>query len=248
MGSEFKKLCRLAGETVAKYRLITAGDRIIAGLSGGKDSLVMMHVLKHLQQHAPVEFSVTAATFDPGFPGFGLESLRDYCRTQQWEHHVVKLNVAQVVEEKSFDSSPCVLCSRLRRGKLYGLARELNCNKLALGHHLDDIIISFLMSLCRGQGVTTMAPIVPPKSPEKPWIIRPMALVPESLIVQCASLMELPVSGICRYKEQLDDGDRKYFQNSLQMWEKRIPDLRSNIARSLANPQVEHLLCLPTEK
>ena len=93
-----------------------------------------------------------------------------------------------------------------------------------------------------------MAPIVPPKSPEKPWIIRPMALVPESLIVQCASLMELPVSGICRYKEQLDDGDRKYFQNSLQMWEKRIPDLRSNIARSLANPQVEHLLCLPTEK
>lgn len=246
--SAFKKLRKLTGEAIVRYRMIADGDRILCGLSGGKDSFVLLEVLHQLQKAAPVKFHICAVTFDPGFPEFNAQGTASYCREKNWEHHQISMQISEIIEEKDFSHAPCVMCSRLRRGKLYGLARELNCNKLALGHHLDDIIISFLMSLCRGQGVTTMAPIVPPKSPEKPWIIRPMALVPESLIVQCASLMELPVSGICRYKEQLDDGDRKYFQNSLQMWEKRIPDLRSNIARSLANPQVEHLLCLPTEK
>lgn len=245
MGSEFKKLCRLAGETVAKYRLITAGDRIIAGLSGGKDSLVMMHVLKHLQQHAPVEFSVTAATFDPGFPGFGLESLRDYCRTQQWEHHVVKLNVAQVVEEKSFDSSPCVLCSRLRRGKLYGLANELGCNKLALGQHLDDILTSFMMSLCRGQGLTTMAPLALPENPAHPAVIRVLAMVPEELIIRCAAELEVPVTGRCIYYEKLRSGDRAYFAELLKTLTTRISDLRSNMAKSLSHVELEHLLLTP---
>ena len=87
-----------------------------------------------------------------------------------------------------------------------------------------------------------MAPVVPPKNEGKPWIIRPLALAPESLIAQCASEMDIPVSGVCRYKEQLDQGDRKYFAQTVAEWEKRIPDLRSNILHSLMHPDVEHLL------
>ena len=244
----FKKLRKIAGEAIVRYGMIQDGDRILCGLSGGKDSFVLLEVLHQLQKAAPVKFDILAVTFDPGFPEFNAAGTAGFCRKKNWEHHMINMQISEIIEEKDFTHAPCVMCSRLRRGKLYGLARELNCNKLALGHHLDDIIISFLMSLCRGQGVTTMAPVVPPKSPDKPWIIRPMALAPESLIIQCAAVMELPVSGICRYKEQLDDGDRKYFQQTLGEWEKRIPDLRSNIARSLANPQIEHLLCVPDQK
>ena len=123
MENIFKKICRIAGETVVKYRLIENGDRILAGLSGGKDSFVMLHLLEHLRQAAPVEFTVEAITFDPGFQEFSADAVAAYCREQQWKHHVIKMDIASVLEDKNFTHAPCVLCSRLRRGKLYGAAR-----------------------------------------------------------------------------------------------------------------------------
>ena len=238
----FKKLRKIAGNAIVKYGMISSGDRILCGLSGGKDSFVLVELLHQLRKAAPVDFDIVCVTFDPGFPEFNASDTCAFCKERNWEHHVIKMQIADIIDEKDFDHAPCVMCSRLRRGKLYGFAREMNCGKLALGHHLDDIIISFIMSLCRGQGVTTMAPVVPPKTADKPCIIRPLALAPESLICQCAAEMELPRAGICRYKEQLEAGDRKYFAETIAEWEKRIPNLRSNIAHSLQNPQWEHLL------
>ena len=245
MGKVFKKLCRLAGETVVKYRLIADGDRILVGVSGGKDSLALMHVLTHLQQAAPVKFSLECVTFDPGFPEFGADAVQAYCREQKWNHHTLKMDIASIVQEKGFDRAPCVLCSRLRRGKLYGMAQELKCNKLALGQHLDDIVSSMLISLCRGQGVTTMAPKVQPDDPEHPVIIRPLALVPEALIVEYTSTLDLPKAGICRYREQLQQGDRVYFKGVIDELSRYIPDLRSNIAHSLSKVETDHLLIVP---
>lgn len=244
----FKKLRRIAGETIVRYRMISAGDRILAGLSGGKDSFVMLELLHQLRQAAPVPFEVTAVTFDPGFPGFNVSEISAYCKARRWDQRIIGMDIPGIISEKDFSHAPCVLCSRLRRGRLYGLAKELDCGKLALGHHLDDIIISFLMSLCRGQGVSTMAPVVHSKDEGKPCVIRPLALVPEELIRECAALMDLPEAGVCCYKEQLNSGDRKYFAGTLAQWEQRIPDLRSNIARSLMNPEVEHLLCPPEKQ
>ncbi|MBO5762270.1 MAG: tRNA 2-thiocytidine(32) synthetase TtcA, partial [Lentisphaeria bacterium] len=181
----FKKLRKIAGNAIVKYDMISAGDRILCGLSGGKDSFVLVELLHQLRKAAPIDFDVVCVTFDPGFPEFNAEGTAAYCRQRSWEHHIIKMQIAEIIEEKDFNHAPCVMCSRLRRGKLYGLAKELNCGKLALGHHLDDIIISFIMSLCRGQGVTTMAPVVPPKAEGNPCIIRPLALAPESQISQC---------------------------------------------------------------
>ena len=244
----FKKICRIAGETVVKYRLIENKDRILAGLSGGKDSFVMLHLLEHLRQAAPVDFTFEAITFDPGFPEFSVDAIADYCRERHWKHHVIKMDIASVIEDKNFTHAPCVLCSRLRRGKLYGAARELNCSKLALGQHLDDIITSMLMSLCRGQGITTMAPKVSPKTPEHPTVIRPLALVPEDLIRKYAASLELPSAGICRYREQLEkSGDRSFFRDLIDQLTGRIPDLRSNIAHSLTKVETDHLLIVPEE-
>ena len=242
MADDFAELCRFAGEAAVQYRMIEAGDRILVGASGGKDSFMLLHVLDHLKKVAPVEFDFVAATFDPGYPEFEAPAITEYCRAHGWEHVGIKLDIAAIIAEKGWEKSPCVLCSRLRRGKLYGLCREHKCGKLALGHHFDDLAASFLISLCRGQGLSTMAPVVPPKSPGKPTIIRPLALAPEALIAKCADEMNVPRFGLCRYREQLESGDRKYFRELVDTLAERIPDLRSNLRRSLSRVETEHLL------
>ncbi len=246
MDKEFKKLCRIAGETIVKYRLIADGDRILAGASGGKDSFVLLHLLDHLQKTAPVHFDFIAATFDPRFPGFGVETTVQYCREHNWKHEIISLDIPAVIAEKKMEKNPCMLCSRLRRGHLYKLAGELNCGKLALGQHLDDIISSFLMSLCRGQGLTSMAPLVQPDNPAHPAVIRPLALVPEELIRNCARNFGVPEkSGVCQYEETLKKGDRAQFSALVDELSLRIPGLRSNIAKSLSKVEIDHLLVIP---
>jgi len=242
MAGDFSELCRFAGEAAVQYRMIGADDRILVGTSGGKDSFMLLHVLDHLRKVAPVEFDFVAATFDPGYPEFDAPAIAECCRAHGWEHRTVKLDISGILKDKDWEKSPCVLCSRLRRGKLYGLCRELKCNKLALGHHFDDLATSFLISLCRGQGLTTMAPVVKPKSPGNPTIIRPLALAPEALIARCADELKVPRFGLCRYREQLESGDRRYFRALVDTLAERIPDLRSNLRRSLARVEIDHLL------
>ena len=238
----FRELCKLTGQAVARYRMIEEGDRILVGLSGGKDSFMLLHALHALRRKAPVHFELIAATFDPGFPEFHADRIAGYCREQGWEHRFVRLDIAGILAEKACDDTPCVLCSRLRRGKLYGLAAGENCGKLALGQHFDDIAASFLMSLFRGQGLRTMGPNIATTAKEQVRVIRPFALAPESLIIRCRDEFGPPVAGKCRYEEQLEDGDRAYFRGLLDEISERIPNLRSQMLRSLANVQVDYLL------
>lgn len=242
MADDFSELCRFAGEAAVNYRMIEADDRILVGASGGKDSFMLLHVLDHLRKVAPVRFDFVAATFDPGYAEFDASGIGEYCRAHGWEHVEVKLDIAGIIAEKHWEKAPCVLCSRLRRGKLYGLCREHHCGKLALGHHFDDLATSFLISLCRGQGLTTMAPVVAPKSPGNPTIIRPLALAPEALIARCADALGVPRLGLCRYRKQLEAGDRKYFRDLVDALAERIPDLRANLRRSLSRVETDHLL------
>ena len=236
----FKKICRLAGNAVTEYGMIREGDRILAGVSGGKDSVALLHVLRHFQQAAPVRFELEAVTFDPGFPGFDAESTGALCNHLGIVHHLIRFDMASLLAEKQLEENPCMLCSRLRRGNLYTLARKRNFNKIALGQHLDDAEVSFLMSLCRGAGLSTMGPNVPEKSGDL-RIIRPLILTPESLIAEWVRTQGLPVRGECRYKEQLEGGDRRYFRDLLDRLSERIPDLRSNMLRSMSNIQEGYL-------
>ena len=243
----FRELCRLTGEAVVKYRMIGDGDRILVGLSGGKDSFALLHVLHALRRRAPVRFDVIAATFDPGFPQFNVDGIAAYCRKMNWSHRVVALPMAEILREKAAEKRagtvmPCVLCSRLRRGKLYGLAVEEGCSRLALGQHFDDIAASFLMSFCRGQGLGTMGPNVPVQTRGKALhVIRPLAFVPESLIVACRDGWELPSAGMCPYEETLKTGDRERFRELIERLGKEIPNLRSQMLHSLSKIRAEHL-------
>ncbi|MBQ7393680.1 MAG: hypothetical protein IJV89_04945 [Lentisphaeria bacterium] len=238
----FHKLCRLAGQAVGRFRMIADGDRILVGLSGGKDSITLLHVLYAMQKRAPIRFELFPAVFDPGFPGFGLELLQKYAEEQHWDLHILKTDVAAALDPEK-TNAPCVLCSRIRRGKLANLAQELQCNKLALGHHLDDLLISFLMSAARGQGLTTMGPNVRSKSVPSLRIIRPMALAEESLIREAASeLGPYPDAGKCMYHNELADGDRIYFREMLETMAERIPHIRSQLLYSLGKVETDYLL------
>ena len=237
---QFKKICRLAGHAIMEYSMIRDGDRILTGLSGGKDSVALLHVLRHFRQIAPVHFELEAVTFDPGFPGFDADATGELCRSLGIPHHLIRFDMASLLAEKQLEDNPCMLCSRLRRGNLYTLARKLKFNKIALGQHLDDAEVSFLMSLCRGAGLTTMGPNVSEKNGGI-RIIRPLILTPENMIAEWVRTLDLPVRGECRYKEKLENGDRRFFRNLLDQLSERIPDLRSNMLRSLSNIQEEYL-------
>ena len=236
----FKKICRLAGNAIVEYGMIRADDRILIGVSGGKDSVALVHVLKHFQQTAPIRFELEAATFDPGFSGFSADGTGELCRSLGIGHHLIRLDMESLLREKQLEENPCMLCSRLRRGNLYTLARKLKCNKIALGQHLDDAEVSVLMSLCRGAGLSTMGPNVPEKNGEL-RVIRPLILTPEAMIAEWVTKMNLPIRGECRYREQLENGDRRYFRQLLDRLSERIPDLRSNMLRSMSNIQEGYL-------
>lgn len=236
------KIYKRAGAAIGDYSMIRDGDSILVGVSGGKDSMLLLHVLARLRSRAPVRFSLNAATFDPGFPGFDAEGTKTFCDSLGVPHHTVRLNVQKVIERTGTATRPCILCSRLRRGHLYALAKKLGCNKLALGQHLDDIAVSFLISCCRGGGLTTMGPNVP-SDDDAIRVIRPFAYVEEKMTIQAASMLNIPPRGECIYKQQLEEsGDRAYFKRRLREMERHIPNLLQNILHSLSDVRPSYLL------
>ena len=242
METAFKKVCRLAGEAIVKHEMITPGSRILVGLSGGKDSFVLLRVLCYLRSKAPVDFELTGATFDPGYPGIDTTAIGAWCRECGCSYEVVKLDMASIIAEKSWENAPCVLCSRLRRGKLYGLAKALNCDALALGQHLDDAIASFFMSLCRGQGITSMGANIVSDSAEKVRVIRPLIYAAEELIERAAQELGYAPGGKCPYEQELkNSGDREYFRRLTDRLAEKIPGVRANILHSFATVEKDHL-------
>ncbi len=239
----FEYIVRSAGECIGRYNLITEGDSLLVGLSGGKDSFVLLETLLVLQKKSPVKFSITGATFDPGFPGFPVEKIAGYCRKRGVDFHTVGVSIPEVLAERPSGKPACVLCSRLRRGKLYGLAKELRCSKLVLGQHLDDLLASFLMSALRGGGLTTMAPLSVPDSPESCAVIRPLALADESQIAEAALQFDFPADSRCPYHKQLEEsGDRAKAKRLLAQLEKDFPGARKGLTASLARVEADHLL------
>ncbi len=242
MNKALDQLRRLAGKASADYRMIQPGDKLLLGVSGGKDSLVLLNVLSAIKAKSPFPFSLITATFDPGFSVFCAGETANYCRSFGFEHHILPFDMPALLKEKGNPASPCVLCSRMRRGCLYTLARNLGCNKLVLGQHMDDVIVSFLISLSRGEGITTMGPNVPSEDGSL-RVIRPLIYARESLVAEAAVSLELPVRGECEYKDYLsENGMRAYFKDLLETMEQRIPDIRSHILRSLSDVRPEYLL------
>ena len=242
MSKAADKIRRGIGEAAVKYRMFAQNDRVLAAVSGGKDSMVMLDALAALRARSPIKFELACAVFDPGFPEFPVDAVQKFAEARGIECHIVSYDVPALLKEKSADERPCVLCSRLRRGYLYDLAERLNCNKLALGQHLDDIATSLLIGLFRGQGLTTMGPNIP--ADERPIrVIRPLALLTEECIAAAAAELGVDFHERCPYAAELaTSGDRARFKRVIAELAAEIPHLRENMLRSMSDLRPGYLL------
>ena len=242
MSDSFANLCRLTGQAVNHFEMISEGDRILVGVSGGVDSMMLMQLLVRLQQRAPIRFELFAAVVDEGFSQIDHLPLKKYAAEQKWSFKVLETPIAELVREKGAEARPCSLCSRLRRGFLHGYADELNCNKIALGHHRDDLCVTFLMNLFRGAGLKTMAPNVSADAGSK-RVIRPLCYAPKSLVELAAEGFYFPPMNRCDYAEQLKTtGDRAKAERLLIELESRFPGAGKQMLRSMSDLRPDHLL------
>lgn len=238
----FRHIARETGQAIRDYRMIRAGDRIAVGLSGGKDSMLLMHTLDYLQKRAPVSFHFQAVVIDGGFEAFHADRILGYCQEQGWPCDCIRVDMRQLLAERDLEGEPCAFCSRLRRGKLYGAAASLGCNRLALGQHLDDVCVSFLMGLFHGKGLGTMGGNVPADG-GKLRIIRPFLYLREEALARAAALFSFPECGKCDYLELVDaGGDRAWLEAELVRLEARFPRLQEAMLASLKHVKPGYLL------
>lgn len=188
-----KRLLRTVGRTNGHYELIKEGDKILLGLSGGKDSLTLAHILKHMQRVAPFDFEFKAVTIAYGM-GENLEALHAHCIEHEIDHVVYDTKIFELAEEKiRNNSSFCSFFSRMRRGALYTYALEHGYKKLALAHHLDDAVESFFMNFTYNGALRSMPPVY--KAQNGLEVIRPLIHVRERQLRDCALEANMPIIG-----------------------------------------------------
>lgn len=229
-----KRLRRHVGNAIADYNMVENGDKIMVCLSGGKDSYTLLDILLNLQKTAPVEFSLIAVNLDQKQPGFPEHVLPDYLASLDVPYHIIEKDTYSVVKRVIPEgNTTCGLCSRLRRGTLYGYAQDHGINKIALGHHRDDILETFFLNIFYSGKLKAM----PPKllsDDKKNIIIRPLSYCKEKDIERYAAFRSFPIipCNLCGSQENLQ---RQAMKQMLQSWDKQFPGRLESIFTSLQN-------------
>ncbi len=229
-----KRLRRMVGRAIEDYNMIEEGDRVMVCLSGGKDSYTMLEILLNLQQSAPIKFELIAVNLDQKQPGFPEHVLPEYLEKRGVPFHILERDTYSIVKEIVPEGkTTCGLCSRLRRGSLYGFAQQIGATKIALGHHRDDIIESLFLNMFYGGKMKAM----PPKllsDDKRNVLIRPMAYCKEVDIEKFAQAKEFPIipCNLCGSQENLQ---RQAIKSMLRDWERQNPGRNDVIFSALKN-------------
>ena len=230
---------RDVGKAIHHYDMISHGDRILVGISGGKDSLTLLSVLNERLSRIPITYKLFPVYIDPGFPDSFADPLYDFLRVKNFELRVENTDYGIQAHSETNLENPCFLCSRLRRKRIFEVADELGCSKIAFGHHKDDIIETFFLNLCYAGNISTMRP-VQPFFKGKISIIRPLAYVEEDTIKRFANNKQFPeFINSCPYGEI---SKRKEIKEWLDLLYKTNKKIRGNIFRSLKNVNPDYLL------
>lgn len=236
-----KKLQKGVAEAISQYQMIEEGDKIMVCLSGGKDSYTLLQMLLHFKKVAPVSFEIIAVNLDQKQPGFPEEILPSYLESLDIPYKIIEKNTYKIVMEKTPEGkTTCSLCSRLRRGTLYEAAKDLGCNKLALGHHSNDILETFFLNFFFSGKLETM----PPKFKNDAGdliVLRPLAFCKETDIQHYSEEQQFPIipCNLCGSQENLQ---RKKVKQMMSDWENEFPNRNSIMMNALKNVYPSHLL------
>ncbi|MBV1931207.1 MAG: tRNA 2-thiocytidine(32) synthetase TtcA [Porticoccaceae bacterium] len=229
-----KRLRRNVGKAIADYNMIEPGDKVMVCLSGGKDSYAMLDVLLNLQRTAPINFELVAVNLDQKQPGFPEHVLPQYLTEIGVPFHILEKDTYSIVTELVPENKTyCGLCSRLRRGSLYGFAEEIGATKVALGHHRDDIVETLFLNMFYGGKLKAM----PPKllsDDKRNMIIRPLAYCREADLASLAEMKGFPIipCNLCGSQENLQ---RQVIKDMLRDWEKIHPGRTETIFTAIKN-------------
>ena len=235
-----KRLRHAVGDAVNDFNMIEAGDKIMVCLSGGKDSYALLDILRQLQASAPIDFELVAVNLDQKQPGFPEHVLPEYLQSIGVPYHIIEEDtysvVKRVIEE---GKTTCSLCSRLRRGVLYRVAKELGCSKIALGHHRDDILQTLFLNMFYGGKLKAMPPKLVSDNGEH-IVIRPLAYVKEKDLARYAELKQFPIipCNLCGSQPNLQ---RQVIKEMLNDWDKRFPGRIESMFSALQNVVPSHL-------
>lgn len=227
-----KRLRRLAGQAIVDYGMLRDGDRVLVCLSGGKDSYTMLDVLRYLQEVAPVRFELRAVNLDQKQPGFPEHILPEYLDGLGVDYEILERDTYSIVTDKVPEGrTMCGLCSRLRRGILYRYARDNGFNRIALGHHRDDIVETMFLNMFHGARMAAMPPKLKSDDGDN-VVIRPLAYCSESDIEKYARLMQYPIipCNLCGSQANLQ---RQNIKAMLAAWETDDPGRTERIFRSI---------------
>jgi tRNA 2-thiocytidine biosynthesis protein TtcA len=233
-------LISATGKAIGDYNMIEDGDTVLVCMSGGKDSHAMLMLLLALQERAPIDFKLIAMNLDQKQPGFPAEILPAYLEKLGVEYRIVEADTYSIVKEKIPEGkTTCSLCSRLRRGVIYRTAKELGANKIALGHHRDDIVETLFLNLFFGAKMKAMPPKLTTNDKQN-IVIRPLAYCSEKDIAAYARQMGFPIipCDLCGSQENLQ---RQKIKEMLHAWELEQPGRVNNIFRAIGNVEPSHL-------
>jgi len=229
-----KKLRSKVGKAIADYNMIEDGDVIMAAISGGKDSFAMLDILLALQKSAPIDFQVIAVNLDQKQPGFPAHILPAYFESLDIPYYIVDKDTYSVVKQKVPEGkTTCGLCSRLRRGTLYSFAEDIGATKIALGHHMDDIVETLFLNMFFGAKLKAM----PPKlraDDKRNTVIRPLSYCRENDLIEFANLRQYPIipCNLCGSQENLQ---RQNIKAMITSWDETTPGRIENIFKSIKN-------------
>ena len=236
------KIRRLTGKAIFRYDMITPGDRIAVGLSGGKDSLLLLALMKSIKYYSPIKYDLHAISVDMTNGEWDTSSIQKICDSMEIPLHVIPYAIEHIIEVKGAES-PCSLCANLRRGILNAQAKKIGCNKIALGHNLDDVVETALMNLLRNGRFRSFQPKLWHDRADM-WLIRPMIYLTEYQIINELNRLGIQTSQhCCKYGS---DTERSRTKTLVSQLKQHFPDIRQSILHALENhPQEDHWTATP---